>query len=387
MKRPMNNKGIATVVAASLILAAIVTVAITYQAFIVPEQNRQIAFSHTQDVLKSFEGLYSEGYSTFSLSYSGSSFFSSASFPGQLSYSPSTRVKVDLSNVTELTPTQLLLANQTGDFPIRELSEATLTFENVTENFYGNYNFTHNQQKIVVEVNTETIALTDNTEVMRIFLNITSSYGSSSYGYSLFSGDSLHLQLFSPLYGLASDLSQTSSIEYQTDSSSCMLFIQYLAINNTDLTYSARGAIMYKPTSFPLSYIATPWGVTALEAGTSSIPAPIQIRWAQNMLCLDLYNITWKNIGTISGSGAAAIKFNEYNTTCLQSSFDSISMNFTSSDCNINNSIMQLHTMLKNNAPDDAIISIEQNLTWVTLTITSHKTVSLTIHAVDAVLS
>ncbi|XHH09087.1 MAG: hypothetical protein ACFCUE_00260 [Candidatus Bathyarchaeia archaeon] len=383
----MNNKGIATVVAASLILAAIVTVAITYQAFIVPEQNRQIAFSHTQDVLKSFEGLYSEGYSTFSLSYSGSSFFSSASFPGQLSYSPSTRVKVDLSNVTELTPTQLLLANQTGDFPIRELSEATLTFENVTENFYGNYNFTHNQQKIVVEVNTETIALTDNTEVMRIFLNITSSYGSSSYGYSLFSGDSLHLQLFSPLYGLASDLSQTSSIEYQTDSSSCMLFIQYLAINNTDLTYSARGAIMYKPTSFPLSYIATPWGVTALEAGTSSIPAPIQIRWAQNMLCLDLYNITWKNIGTISGSGAAAIKFNEYNTTCLQSSFDSISMNFTSSDCNINNSIMQLHTMLKNNAPDDAIISIEQNLTWVTLTITSHKTVSLTIHAVDAVLS
>jgi hypothetical protein len=385
----MNNKGIATVVAASILLAAIVTVAITYQAFIVPEQNRQTAFVHTQNVLKSLEELYAEGYSTFSLSYSGSSFFSTTSFPGQLSYTPSTRINVDLSNGTELNPTQLLLTNQTGDLSVQGLSEATLVFENVTNGLSANYNFTQNQQKIVVEVNSEGVALVDNqTQVMRIYLNISSSSDVSCYTYSLFSGDSLQLSLFSPVYGLASNLSQTSSIQYQTDPSICKLFMQYLSVNYTDLTYSAQGAIRYTPSSFPLSYVATPWGVTALEAGTSSIPAPIQIHWAQDTLVLDLYNITWNNMGTLSGSGAAAIKFNEYNTTSLRTSFDSVSMNFTSGgEWSIRNSITQLQSMLKSNAPDGTSVSIQEGSDWVVLTITAQRTIALTIHEVDAVLS
>lgn len=385
----MNNKGIATVVAASILLAAIVTIAITYQAFIVPEQNRQNAFAHSQNTLKSFEQLYSEGYSTFALSYSGASFFSPTAFPGQLSYTPSTSIDIGIGNGTQLTQTQLLLDNQTGAFPIQGLSEATIAFENAADNVYAVYNFTQSdQQKTVIQINTETVPLADpQTRVMRVYLNITSSSGFSSYRYSLFSGDSLQLSLFSPLYGLASSLSQTSNMEYQTNSSSCKLFIQYLAVNYTDIAYSARGAIMYKPTSFPLSHVAVPWGITAVEAGTSSIPSPVQIHWAQDTLVLDLYNITWSNIGTLSGSGSIGIKFNEHNTTSLSTSFNSISLNFTSSDYSIQNSIMQLQTMLKNSSPDGTSISSQQGSNWSMLTITAQQNVVITIHNVNAVLS
>lgn len=375
-------------VAASILLAAIVTVAVTYQAFIVPEQNRQNAFTHSQDTLYSLQQLYTEGTATIKLAYSGASFLSSSTFPGQLSYSPQTYLNIELANATEYVETQLLLNNQTGKLAIHGLSEATLDFANLTDNISASYNFTNNQHDTRVQINTQTIPLGYGQPwVMRINLNLTSSSEVASYNYSLFSGDSMHLSLFMSSYNLSSILPETSCIDYETNSSSCRLFIKYTAANNTDLYLSAGGAIMCKPASYPLSYAATPWGITAVEAGTSSTPVPIQIQWTQNTLILDLYNITWSNTGTVSGSGSVGVKFVECNSKTVSTTFNALSMNFTSKDYSLQNSIQQLQTILKSGAPSGTTISGEQGKNSYLLMITSQETVSLTVHNVNAVIT
>jgi hypothetical protein len=382
----MNNRGVATVVAASILLAAIVTALVTYQAFIVPEQNRESAFAHSQGILNSFQQLYTEGASTITLAYSGAQFLSSTTFPGQLSYTPSTNLNVTFINATQLIQTQTLLTNQTGDIPLLGLTEATVDLENVTDNVLASYNFT-GPQKTSIQLNSETLTLSGQ-QIIRVYLNITGPSDLVSYRYSLLSGDSLHLPLFGSPYNLTSTLQQTTNLEYETNSSSCRLFLNHLVANYTDLSYSVGGAILYKPSSFPLSYIATPWGITAVEAGTSSIPVPIQIQWSQDTLHLDLYNITWTNTGTISGSGSVGIKLIESHTILLHTNFDSLALNFTSNTYNLQNSIQQLQTMLQSGAPDDnTAVSIQQGADSSLLTITSPQKVSLTIHNVNAVLS
>jgi hypothetical protein len=385
LKRRLNNKAVSTVIAASILLAAIVTVAITYQAYIVPELNREKAYNHSQDVLRNFEGLYSDGKATIQLSYAGSAFFSSQSFPGQLSYSPSISVNASVYNANQNASKEQLFRDNTAINNIQSLSDASLYIENASDSIEATCVFTNADLKeITFQINTE-----ETESMMRIRLNITSNLESTYYYYSIMPDDSFQISLFSPLYSsLTSDLSNTQQIQYTTNSPKSALYIKYVAATPAPiLTYIANGALRYEPATFPLSYIATPWGVTALEAGNSSIPAPFQIYWSKDTLTLDLYNITWNNIGTLSGAGSVGLTFKNYNQTTLNSSFDKLNLNFTYTDCNLKNSIIQLETFLKNSAPEGTLILHQDGDNWIMLTVETSGYLNLSVHNVEAALS
>ncbi len=388
MKLKSNNKGVSSVVAASILLAALVTAAVTFQAFIVPELDREKAFAHSQDVLYSFEKLYSEGKTTLPLSYSGATpFFSPTSFTGQLSYIPSVTLKVDVSNATYIRETEILLS-ESANLSMQSLSNAAIYFKNVSDNIEATCNFTNSEEQTVFQIHTEQLTYGDGT-LMRIQLNITLNSESTSYNYSIVSGDSLELSLFSPLYNTTTALSRTSHVQYTTNSSSCMLFLKYMATTTDNLSYTSSGAIRYKPGNFPLSYLATPWGITAIEIGTSAIPSPMQIYWAKDTLVLDLYNTTWSNIGTIGGSGPIGIQLKTYDSISVNSKFSRLDMNFSSSDIDLKNSVLQLEAILQSGTPEGVSIYHQEGADWLTITVEDTEgagSVSILIRSMEAVL-
>ncbi|MCX8176031.1 MAG: hypothetical protein N3E48_02225 [Candidatus Bathyarchaeota archaeon] len=152
----------------------------------------------------------------------------------------------------------------------------------------------------------------------------------------------------------------------------------------------AQGAIIYKPSNFPLSYITTPWGVTALQGGTSAIPSTMRIYWAKDVLVLSLYNITWSNIGTISGSGSIGIKLKPQNQVSINSSVSMLQLNCSCGRFNLKNSLLQLKTLLQNDAPENILLSYEEGSDWLMITVTSTNTakinMKLLIRNVEAVL-
>jgi len=385
LKLRSNNKGVSSVIAASILLAALVTVAVTYQAFIVPELDREKAFTHSQDVLYSFKKLYSEGTATIPLSYAGTPFFSSTTFTGQLSYTPLVTIRVDVNSATEVNEEETLLS-ETATIHMQSLSDASLYFENVADNVEATCSFTSSEEQTVFQVHTEKLTVGNETTLIRIQLGITHGSVSAYYNYSVFSGDTLNLPLLSPLYGLASTLHKTSQVQYTTNSSSCLLFLKYRVATTANLSYTSSGAIRYEPSNFPLSYVATPWGITAIEGGTSAIPSPLQIYWTKDTLVLDLYNTTWSNIGTVSGSGSVGLKFETDNSISVDSTFSRVDMNFSFSEVNLKNSVLQLEAILQSGAPEGTVIYHQEGDNGLTITIEGTSSINMLIRNIEAVL-
>jgi FlaG/FlaF family flagellin (archaellin) len=362
-----NKKGVSSVVAASIMLAAIVTVAVTFQAFIVPELDRESAFSHSQDVLYGFEQLYTEGKSTVPLSYSGTPFFSPATYTGQLSYVPSVGVNVTVTNATQLVPDERFYT-ESQNITVAGISDAYYYFTNVTENIAASCNFTSSQE-LLVATQISTQWLNNETDFMRLQLNVTANSELSSYNYSMFSGDSLELDLLSPIYNLTSRISNTSTVQFSTNSSSCTLFLNSLQPLTTNLTYTVCGALNYKSNGFPLAYIATPWGTTALEAGTSAMTSASHIYWTGDMLVLDLYNASSANFGTISGSESVGVEFRTYNSVFSNYTFSQMDLFFSFAGFNLNNSLIQLESVLRSAFSDDVSISHQEGADWLMITV------------------
>ncbi|MGD6934163.1 MAG: hypothetical protein ACQCN5_08160 [Candidatus Bathyarchaeia archaeon] len=384
MNHRLNNKGVSSVIAASILLAAIVTVAITYQAFIVPELDRENGFNHMLNVLNDLKELYSGEKVSIPLSYSGTPFFSSTTFTSQLSSTKAVALKIDIYNATQVFEDEQFL-DEPADVLIQSLSDAIFCLNNVTDDFQAVCNFTTPQEKVTVQINSET-SLSNEVSLAKVTLNITRSSHSSLYNYTILSYGSLDLPLFSPVYNLTSCLSKTCQVDYLTNSSACVLYVKYATEQLTNLTYTSAGAIKYEPNNYPLTYIATPWGITALESGTSSITSSPQINWVQDTLALDLCNITWNNVGTVSGQGVVGLKFKTLNLTNINTSFAQLNMNFTFSDISLKNSLFQLEKILENGSNQNVSVEYQEGQNWLMILIKGKGLVDLTVNDVEAIL-
>ncbi|MCW4024479.1 MAG: hypothetical protein NWF01_05520 [Candidatus Bathyarchaeota archaeon] len=385
-KLKSNKKAVSSVVAASILLAAIVTVSITFQAYIVPELDRQNAFSHSQNILYNFEKLYSEGTSTLSLSYSGTPFFSPATYTGQLGYLPSIGVNVTVENATQLVSEERFFTKspEPQNITVADISEVYYYFTNVTENIAASCNFTSGQDlQVATQISSQW--LNNTTDFMRLQLNVTANSESAYYNYSMFSGDSLELNLLSPIYNLTSKIANTSHVQFETNSSSCMLFLNSLQPSTANITYTACGALYYKSNGFPLAYMATPWGTTALEAGISAMTSASHIYWVGDLLCLDLYNISSSNFGTISGSESVGIGLETYDTLLTNYTFTKIDLAFSFTGYNFTNSLTQLEFVLNSALPDDMSISHQDGADWLTITIEGTGEANMIIRNVKAI--
>jgi hypothetical protein len=373
-------------VAASILLAAIVTVAITYQAFIVPELDRENGFNHMLNVLNNLKELYAGGKATIPLSYSGTPFFSSATFTSQLSHTTSAAVKLDIYNATQTSEKEQFL-DEPADMSINSLSNAVIYLNNVNSDFKAVCNFNGTQENVSIQINSETKLFYDETSITKVILNITRGSESILYNYSFLCYDSFDLPLFSPIYNLTSSLSKTFQISYQTNSSACKLYLKYTTENFANLTFISAGVLKYEPNNYPLTYLATPWGITAVESGTSSITSTPQIVWVQDTLALDLYNVTWNNVGTISGQGAVGLKLNTINSTKINTSFTQLSLNFTFTDNALKNSLIQLEKILENGANGNVSVEYQEGADWLLVKVKGTGTIDLTIDNVEAVMS
>lgn len=386
MARKLNSKGVSSVVAASILLAALVTVAITYQAFIVPELDRENGFNHMLNVLNNLKELYTGGKATIPLSYSGTPFFSSATFTSQLSHTKTVAVNIDIYNATQTFEREQFL-DKPANLSINSLSNAVIYINNGAGDFQADCSFTGGQETLTIQISSQTILLYNETSITKVTLKITRNSQTTLYNYSIFSYGSLDLPLFSPIYNVSSSLIKTFQINYHTNSSACTLYLKYGAENLVDLAYTAAGAITYAPNNYPLTYLATPWGITAVESGTSSITSTPQINWVQDTLTLDLYNISWNNVGTISGQGTAGLKFNTLTSTNIRTAYTQVNMNFTFNDASIKNSILQLEKILEAESKQNLSVEYQEGENWLIVTIKGAGFVDLTINNVAALLS
>lgn len=388
MKLHSNNKALSSVIAASILLAAILTIATAFQAFIVPELDREQAFIHSQKILQNLKELYTKEATTIPLAYAGTPFFSATTYPGQISYTPAASINISAYNITIVNEEEALL-NENTNITMQGLSEATLFLKNITDNIKASINFINNENPLLLKIHTEKHTFDTDITLIKIHLNITINSEYTTYNYTIFAGDSIELPLLTPLYGLASTLIKTTQVQYTTNSSTCLLFLKYLATTTTNMNYIAQGAITYKPGNFPLSYTTTPWGITALQSGTSAIPTPMQIYWTKDTLVLNLYNITYSNIGTISGSGSIGVNFKTQNQTSINSTISTLKLTFSYNQFNLKNSILQLKALLQNSAPENILISHEEGNHWLTITITGANNVNmkLIIQNIEALLS
>jgi hypothetical protein len=180
-------------------------VAVTFQAFVVPELDRQSAFSHSQNILYNFEKLYTEGKSTISLAYSGTPIISPATYTGQLAVVPSVGLNVPVQNATQLLEEEKFFT-ESQNMTVTGLSGVRYYFTNVTDNVEATCNFTSSQNEQLVETKISTQWLNDEATIMRLQLNVTVDSMSNYYNYSIFYGDTLELNLLSPIYNFTSKL-------------------------------------------------------------------------------------------------------------------------------------------------------------------------------------
>lgn len=375
----MNNKGVSVVVAVSIMLAAIVTASVTVRVFIIPELNRETAFAHTQEAFDGFNNLYYEQEATIPLSYSGIPFLSPASFVGQLSFIPTTTIELTANDTKQLTKIETTISNN-STINMTNISKAILNFQNVsvTENFEVNATFTNAINK------NATFHLTskNDTTWTQFQLNVTME-STSSYTYTLVNGDTFEIDIFAPIYNASSIIHNTTTLNFTTNSPNCSLFLSYEKTEVTDITCTARGSLHYDPSNFPRSYLYTPWGLTAIQAGTSSLPSSPQIYCVNNQLILNLYNLT-STSGTISGTGSAKINFLTNSMNSINSSISSLKLRFSSNQYNLTNSVSQLFEILSNTIPENLDITLQNGDNWSEIAITGENQLNLIIHNVEA---
>jgi hypothetical protein len=363
----LNNKGVSFIVAVSIILAAIVTLTIAFQAFVVPELNRENAFIHTQDVLESLNNLYSNRETTLPLSYSGIPFFSPPTFVGQLAFSTDVNLNMTLSDIKKIHKEETRLTeNSTTPLNIADLSAALLTFKQVQENIEVNATFTNDEEKLIFYLTSEDYS----TTLTRIQLNVTIGSTMASYNYTVYDGDVFELDLFAPIYNAASVLKNASAVHYTTTSSESSLFLRYTQLETVNINHTSSGVLIYEPSNFPLSYVATPWGVIALQGGTSSIPSSQQIYWGNDTLILNIFNLTW-SAGTVSGTGSVKINYLTGDMITVNSSFSQVTLQFSSNRFNLKNSVSQLAEILRSGAPENLIVTFQEANDWSEITITA----------------
>lgn len=386
MKSRLGNRSISSVVAASILLAAALTVAVTLRAFIIPEIDREQAFIHSQRVLQSLKELYSRGAATISLGYAGTPFFSVTTYPGQISMIPSISVVVKAYGVTILNEKEGMFDGNVV-LDVQRLAEATLLLKNLSQNAEASILFISHEESVYIELRAERYACGSEIALMRIQLKITSGSGYATYNYTIFVGDSMEIPLSSRLFGLSNILSKATRVHYATNSSSCILFLKYTTKTIADVSYNAQGAIVYKLSNFPLSYMAAPWGLIALQGGDSALLIPARICWTKSNLMIDLYNITWSNIGTISGSQSIGIKFRAQNYVSIKSTIHKLELKFSYSS-EIKDSILQLKTYLQNSAPEEVEFFFEEGYDWLMITVTGIDglNIDMLIRNVEAVL-
>jgi hypothetical protein len=364
-QRNLRNKGVSFIVAVSIILAAIVTITVTFQAFVVPELNREHAFVHTQDVLDTLNNLYSNQEASLPLSYSGIPFFSPPTFVGQLSFSSDAKLNMTINGVKEVREVEADVdPNSTRS--IADLSTALLTFQQVSENIEVNVTLTNGEEESVFYLTSENYSST----LTRIQLNVTLDAATTTYNYTICDGDSFEVDLFAPIYDAASALERALTLHYVTTSSDSVFFVKYTQIDLVNVNHTSRGTLLYDPSNFPLSYVATPWGVASLQGGTSSIPSSQQIYWGHDTLILNLYNLTW-SAGTVSGTGSVKINYLTNDLVMVDSSFSQMTLNFSSNNFNLENSVSQLAEILRSGAPEHLLVTLQENDDWSEITITA----------------
>ena len=380
----VSVKGVSTVVAISIILAAIVTASFAIQAFIVPELERERAYLHSQDILRSFEELYSKGRCVISLSHSGVPFFPPISSTGQVGYDPQIGVTISAFNVTELKEVEKQLDSQ-DEFEVRSTSEAYFLCQNASDSLKVNCTFSKDAEKVTFLITSELLKH-DNTTLVRFQLRVIRNSNFNVYNYTVFQGDSFSLNLMNPIYNVTSFIKEASKVYYKANSPNCFLILKYLETEHKNTIFSVRGAIIYETSGFPLSYAATPWGLTALEAGNSSLAAFPKILWVNNTLTVNLYNFTW-NMGTIGGTGAVSLHLLTTSSfVSLKSSFSRLYLNFTSASPSLKNSYLQLANILKSSKPENVKVSIQQGDSWVMVSFEGKGNLDLVISNVKIVL-
>jgi hypothetical protein len=374
----MKNKGISVIVAVSIMLAAIVTVSATIQVFVIPELNRETAYTHIQEVFNNFNTLYYQDETTIPLSYSGTPFFSPSSFVGQLTFNPTETIQLTINGTKQFIQNETSLTDSANITDIVNISKAILNFQEITDNLEVNATFTKNpEEKLIFNLKSN-----PHDTSIRIQLNVTQEL-TSSYNYTLSDGDAFEIDFFAPIYNASSAIQNATSLYYTTNSQNCSLFIAYEQTVTIDLTYTANGSILYEPSNFPLSYLYTQYGLIALQGGTSSLPSSPQIFWTDDQLNLNLYNLT-SNAGTISGTGNVKISYLTKNLTSLTSSFSTLKLKITSNHFDLTNSTSQLAQILRSSAPQGTKITFQQNNNWQEITIEGEKTLDLVIHNIEA---
>ena len=366
-QRNFGNKGVSFIVAVSIILAAIVTLTIAFQAFVVPELNRENAFIHTQDILESLNNLYSNHETTLPLSYSGIPFFSPPTFVGQLAFSTDVNLNMTVNDIKETYEEEISLDGTLAEpLSITDLSVALLTFQHVQEDIEVNATFTNGEEESAFYLISEDYS----TTLTRIQLDVTLDSNTVTYNYTIYDGDSFEIDLFAPIYNAASALKNASTLHYTTTSPESALFLKYTKIELLNINHTSSGAIIYDPSNFPLSYLTTPWGVIALQGGTSSIPSSQQIYWGHDTLVLNIYNLTW-SAGTVSGTGSVKISYLTNDLITVNSSFSQMKMKFSSNRFNLKNSVSQLAEILRSSAPEHMLVTLQENDDWSEITITT----------------
>jgi len=380
----VSVKGVSTVVATSIILAAIVTASLVIQAFVVPELRREKAYVHSQDILRSFEELYSKERCVIPLSHSGIPFFSPVSSTGQLRYDSQIGITVDAFNVTEVKKVEKQLNSQ-DEFEVKDTSEAYFFCQNASDDLEVNCTFSKDAGKVTFLITSELLNY-NNLTLIRFQLKVTRDSTIGVYNYTVVQGDSFGLNFMDPIYSASSFIKEASRVYYETSSPNCFLSLKYLKTELKNISFSAMGAVIYEPNDFPLSYAATPWCLIALEAGNSSLVASPRILWVNDTLIVNLYNFTW-DAGTVGGAGSVSVYLLTSSFVSLKSSFSRLYMNFTSASSSLKNSYLQLVDILKSSAPENIKVSIQQEGNWIKVSFEGRGNLDLVIHNVKAALS
>ena len=370
-------------VAVSIILAAVVTASFAIQTFVVPELERERAFLHSQDILISFEELYSKGRCVIPLSHSGVPFFLSTSSTGQVRYDPQIGITLGAFNVTELMKVEKQLNSQ-DEFEVKNISEAYFLCQNASDSLKINCTFFRDIEKVTFLITSELLNC-NNVTLVRFQLMVIQNSTFDVYNYTVVQGDSFSLNFMNPIYNVTSFIKESSKVYYKTNSPNCFLILKYLVTKHKNTIFFVRGAVIYESSGFPLSYAATPWGLTALEAGNSSLATFPKILWVDNTLTVNLYNFTW-NMGTIGGTETVSLHLLTSSFISLKSSFSRLYLNFTSASPSLKNSYLQLANILKSSKPENVKVSVQQGDSWVMVSFEGKGNLDLVISNVKAVL-
>ncbi|MEM1524985.1 MAG: hypothetical protein QW618_02465, partial [Nitrososphaerales archaeon] len=202
-----------------------------------------------------------------------------------------------------------------------------------------------------------------------------------TYYYTINEGDSLILNLMNPIYNLSQFYTQ-STLYYTTNSPK--LYLKYLKQENLNKNFKVKGAITYQSSGYQLSYLATSWGLISFNEVNSSICASPQIFWINDVLTINLLNITWGK-GLISGVGNAKISLVEKNNLIIISKFSKLTLNFTYIS-NIKNAHIQLIDILKSNTPQNINTFIQKGDDWIVITFEGDGNFKILIINVDVAL-